>query len=245
VISNIFILIFFSIEPFNIIQLDRIFETIAVYGDRTYLAPFIGNSIFAIDNSGKLRPISFTDDSNYRIRSFSVKPFAIYLSNGTMIEKYYTASGTKEKIFKANDISSFIVTPDEEVIFFDHYKHELVFLDFTHSVRLLISDLKIKDMYFADSTLYVLTNSKLYSYDEYGNIIQEMEIPNKKTNIIAKDSTIIIYSSDEKDMYILKKEKWEKIELCHGICDIALGHNSLIILDDNGSTLYYYNISDF
>lgn len=236
------VLLLMSIEPINTIELDRTYNTIEIYEDRIYLASFTGKSVFVLDDSSKVEPIAFTDDVNYRILDFSITPFAIYLNNGTTLEKYYTASGIKEKIYAAKDISSFIITPSEEVIFSDRYKHELLFLDFSYNVRLLISDLSIKDLYFADDILYVLTKSKLYFYDEHGNVIQEVEIPDKCTNIIVKDSTIILYSIDEKYLYKRNRE-WTKIELTLGIRDIVLTSNSLVILDENGTTLYIYSLS--
>lgn len=242
ILHMLFFFLLLSIEPLNTIQLDRVYNIIEIQEDRIYLASFFGKSIFVLDDSSKVQAIAFTDDVNYRIRNFSVTPFAIYLNNGTTLEKYYTASGIKEEIFAAKDISSFIITPSEEVIIYDRYKHELVFLDFTYNVRLLISDLNIKDLYFADNILYVLTYNELRLYDEHGNVVQNMDTPKKCTNLVVQDSTIILFSSDEKYMY-KRNGEWIKIELTHGIRDIVLTNNSLFILDENGTTLYIYSLS--
>lgn len=242
ILHMLFCFLFLSIESLNAIQLDRVYNIIEKQEDRIYLASFFGKSIFVLDDSNEVQAITFTDDVNHRIHDFSVTPFAIYLNNGNTLEKYYTASGIKEGIFAAKDISSFIITPNEEVIIYDRYKRELVFLDFTYNIRLLISDLNIKDLYFADNILYVLTNNELLLYDEHGNVIQNMDIPEKCTNLVVQDCTIIIFSSDEKYMY-KKDGEWIKIELVHGIRDIVLTDNSLFILDENGTTLYIYSLS--
>lgn len=240
-ILDMFLLLIISIEPFASIRFDKTYKTMETYGNKIYLAQFIGKSIYAVDDSKKIGTITFTDDPNYRIEDFSVTPFAIYLNNGTTLEKYYIALGIKEEIFRADDISSFTITSSEEVILSDRHEHELTFLDFTHNVRLAISDINAKDLYYTGDVLYVLTMNELHLYDEHGNFIEKMAIPEKCTNIAVKDSIIITYSASEKYLYS-RNEVWTKIKLSHGIRDIALTNDALVILDEHGHTLFFYDI---
>ena len=82
-----------------------------------------------LDEQGTMQPITFTDNVNYRIQNIAVTPFSCYLNNGRSIEKYYFNSGIKETVFKASDITSFIITQTEEVILSERQKREVIFLD--------------------------------------------------------------------------------------------------------------------
>jgi hypothetical protein len=238
------ILILFSLVPDSTVHLDRVYNTIEVYNNTIYLASFIGNSIYAMKIPGIKKTITFSDDVNYRIKDFAITPFVIYLNNGRTIEKYYLSSGIKEHIFTSKNTSSFVVTSNEELVISDYYYHELIFLDFIYNRRLTVSDMNIKDMYFSNDILYALTNSTIYLYDAYGNIEESIKIPGTSTNIVVKDSTIFLYSED-KNLLNIRNEAWEIVELATGIRDMAVLDHTLVILEETGSFLYFYDLSHF
>jgi hypothetical protein len=135
------------------------------------------------------------------------------------------------------------VTPSEEVIFADRQKQKLFFLDFTHNIKIEKADLSIKDMHFANNRVYVLTKRKIIIYDEYGNAIESRNIPERSDRIYV-DSTHIYLFSFNKDYFHELNEEWKKVDFAHGIRDICTNHEIIVILNKNGSTLYFYNRSD-
>jgi len=238
------IFLLFYLIPDSTVHLDQVYNTIEQYNNKIYLASFIGNSIYIRESPSIRKTITFSDDANYRIQDFAVTPFVIYLNNGRAIEKYYLTSGTKEEVFTARNISSIIVTPNEELVVSDYYQHKLIFLDFIYNRRLTVSDINIKDMYFSNDILYALTNNAIHLYDEHGNIHETIKIPETSTNIIVKDNTIFLYFEDKNRLYI-RNDAWEIIELACGIRDMAVLGHTLVILDESGSSLCFYDLSRF
>jgi hypothetical protein len=233
-----------SLEPIDTIPLKKEFNRIEIYRSAIYCAPFIGKSIFVLDESQNLKPITFTDDVNYRIYDFFITPFAIYLNNGRSIDKFYLASGVKENSYSSTDINTFVITPSEEIIFSDRQKHELIFLDFTNNIKFKKVDLKIDDLYSIENTIYILTKNNVLICDEYGNVIEEKEIPEKLNRIVVDSTSVIIFSPYEKYLYKLN-ENWEKIEFSHDILDITANDEIIVILSENGTALYIYSKSNF
>jgi hypothetical protein len=233
-----------TLEPIKVIHLGKEFNSIKVYNDRIYCAPFTGKSIFMLDDSNHLIPTTFTDNVNYRIYDFHMTPFALYLNNGSSIEKYYPASGVKENIYSSKDISSFVLTTSDEVILSDRYTRELIFLDFTNSARLKKTDLQINDMQMVNGIIYILTKNKILNIDEHGNILKEEKIPGKLNRIFVNNNTVIIFSSNSDSLYMLDTDAKE-INLSHGIRDISGNDGLIVILDKNGTTLYLYSTSEF
>lgn len=229
--------------PDSTITLNDVYHSIEAYGNNLYLAAFANNCVHKMGPLNELSTITFTDDLNYRINSFALTPFVLYLNNGRTIEKYYLASGIKEKVFRTKDISSFIVLDNEELIISDRVERELIFLDFLYKRRLTISDISIKDMYHADNILYTLTNNSVMLFDEHGNINRTLEIPFASTNILVQDSTILIFHEHNEYLYIMH-DTWQIIELGISIKDAVMLDQILIILAASGSSLYFYDLSD-
>jgi hypothetical protein len=232
------------LEPKDSIFLNREFQSIEIYDRHIYCAPFTGKSIFRLDDSYNLIPQTFTDDQSYPIYDFHITPFAFYINNGKAIDKFYIASAKKETVFSSDDISSFVVTPSEEVIFFERQKRMLVFLDFTNQVRLTIDDVNVKDFCLADNIIYMLTRNNLLFCDEYGNIYSQKTIPYRADRIYADSTLILLFSPDERFVITVNSD-WEKIELLHGVRDITGNEEFIVMLSDNGTTLYFYNKSAF
>jgi hypothetical protein len=230
------------VEPVDIIYLDREFNRIELYDGTLYLAPFIGTSIFKFTELKNLSAISFTDDVNYRIHNFHITPFAIYLNNGKSIEKFYRTQGVKEMIYSSQDITTFIVTPSEEVICTDRMKRELIFLDFTNTIKFKETDIQIKDLQIFDNDIYALTHNSIVLFDEYGNAIDKKQIPEKCDRILVDSVALFLFSSNKKYCYTINGDV-QKIEYSHSIRDMCIHDGHLVILDGNGSRLYFYNKS--
>lgn len=232
------------LEPIDSVFLNRELNSIEIYNHLIYCAPFTGKSIFMLDESRNLKPITFTDDPSYRIYGFAFTPFALYINNGRSIEKFYLASGVKEGIYISSDISSFIITLSEEIIFSNRQENMLIFLDFTNRVKLTIDDLNIKDLYLADDVIYILTKNSVLLCDKHGNIFEKKKIPEKLSKIFVDTAHVVLFSSDKKYFYLLNTD-WEKIELSHGIRDIAGNDKFIVMLNENGTNLYIYDSSRF
>ena len=232
------------LEPIDSIFLDKEFQSIEIYDRHIYCAPFTGKSIFRLDDSYRLIPQTFTDDQSYPIYDFHITPFSFYINNGKAIEKFYFASGIRETVYSSDNIASFVVTPSEEVIFFEGQKRMLVFLDFTNQVRLTIDDINLKDFCCVNNMIYVLTKNNLLYCDEFGNIYNRKTIPYRADRVYADSTIILLFSPDDKYLFLLNSD-WKKIKLSHTVHDITGNEEFIIILSDNGTTLYFYNKSAF
>jgi len=59
------------LKPMDSLSLAKEFTLIRNYDGRLYFAPFIGKSIFLLDENERLQPITFTDDRNQRKTLFT------------------------------------------------------------------------------------------------------------------------------------------------------------------------------
>ena len=89
-----------------------------------------------------------------------------------------------------------------------------------------------------------MTKKDVLSYDEHGNILKDKKNPNRLNRIYADSTLILLFSPDKKYIYA-SDTSWKKIELKHGIRDVTGGDEFLVILSDDGNTLYFYNKSQF
>lgn len=238
------LLVSYPLAAIDTIPLNRTFNLIECYDGQLYLAPRIGQSIFSLVAPDSLDPISFTDDISYRIRNFKMTPFAIYINRGKVIEKFFVASGNKEIIYTSGDISSFTMTPAEEVILADRQTRELIFLDFTNQVKFKIENVNVEDVVWCDTMVYALTTSAINQYDEHGNLIDARPIPEQCTRIFVADRKIFVFTEQSNYMYQLDID-WRRIEFPLTISDICATNKSYIVLNGTGNILHIYSRDDF
>jgi hypothetical protein len=232
------------LAPGDSIMLAGNFSRAECYDGVFYLTPGIGTSILRFRPPDSLNALSFTDDVNYRIRSFKLTPFAFYINRGTALEKYYPVSGRRETVHTARDISSFDLTPVEEVILADRENRELIFLDREFRVRFKVENISVEDMQWHADLLYVLTRNGIDIYDEHGNQVRRKTIPERCDRIIVSDDRMLIFTA--KANYIFKADtRWMKKEFPYTISDICVKDSSIVILDGAGSTLHILNQDDF
>jgi hypothetical protein len=208
------------------------------------LAPRVGKSIYVLTESNELNAIPVTDDANYRIYGFEVTPFAMFINRGTALEKYYVSYGHREAVYHSRDISAFTITPSDEIILADRQDHEIVFLDFAYEAKFRLDNLKVLDLQWDKDTVYALTKNNLYIYDEYGNQLKKMAIPERLDRIHVGDGKVFLYSKASNRVYRLDIE-WKQTTLPFNVSDMCTKDEILIILDGTGTTLYLYNNSDF
>jgi len=232
------------ITPIDSIRLTTACHTAYVYETTIYCAPFTGNSIFVIGDRGRMQPITFTDNVNYRIYDIAVTPFSCYLNNGRSIEKYYFGSGIRETVFTANNITSFLVTRNDEILLSDRQKREIIFLDFTYAPRFIMEDVSAKDMFYGDTIMYLLLQDRILHCDEFGNIVDETSLSIAAHRIFVYDTTIIVFSPGDEHIFAIT-DSVRRIELQHGVGDIAEHGNHIVVLDNHGTTLFIYRKSDF
>ncbi|UCC11476.1 MAG: hypothetical protein JSW02_08995 [candidate division WOR-3 bacterium] len=225
-------------------SLDVQCNTITLGNGYVYCAPFSGSSFFKRIRYDSLVPITFTDDQNSRIIEFHVTPFTAYLYNGLTIDKYYLASGDKEPVYGSRDISTFLVTPWEELIIADRKKRELIFLDFTYDVKYRIFDLNIKDICMNGDRLFVLTDKEVLICDELCNEKMTVPIPASCDRIFIVDGKPAVYLTGRNRIHIFSTA-WQKKSMSHTIQDIASSDSMVYILGDDGFVLYNYPLSNF
>jgi hypothetical protein len=232
------------LHPSDSILLDKTFSSLECYNTQLFVAPRIGQSIFSITTSNELNAIPVTDDVNYRIYSFEITPFAIFINRGIAIEKYYISYGQKEIVYTSRDISAFTITPSDEIILADRQTHEIIFLDFAYEEKFRIDNVKVEDLQSLEGTVYALTKNNIHIYDEYGNLLEKKPIPERLNRIYVYDESVLLYSKSSNHVYRLDTE-WEKKTLPFSISDMCIENNLLVILDGTGTILYLYNRNDF
>ena len=224
--------------------LGRRFSRIECFNNKIYLSPRIGQGISEFVSTDSLIPISFTDEVNYRIYDFKMSPFAIYINRGNGLEKYFIASGRRETIYTAADISSFALTPGDEIVLCDRRTRELIFLDFTYRVKSKIDNVYIEDIQWHDTLIYALTASRILVFDEYGNLIEKIATPEPCNRIVVDRKDMLIFT--EQNNYIYRAGiEWRKIELPFAVSDICIKSNLFIILDGSRNYLHSYSRDDF
>jgi hypothetical protein len=241
--SLLLLLLISQPTPTESVGLPRNFSRLQCFSGRLYLSPRIGKSVFEFITEDSLRPISFTDEINYRIYDFRVTPFVIYTNRGTALEKFFLASGKKEVIYQSRDISSFALTPDDEVVLADREKHELIFLDFFYRVKFKIENVYIEDMQWQDTLLYALSTNSIHLYDEYGNMIDKIPIPERSNRIIVSGDDILLFT--EQEDYLHFGSHWFSVEFPFTISDICVKDNRIFVLDGAGNNLHTYSRDRF
>jgi hypothetical protein len=226
------------------IALSRRFNRIECYSSKLYLSQRIGQSIARFVSKDSLDLISITDEINYRIYDFKIAPFAIYINRGTALEKFFLNSGRKEVIFISRDISSFSLTPDDEIVLGDRQTHELIFLDFTYKVKFKVENINIEDIQWHDTLIYALTANRILIYDEYGNLIDKMKTPEPCNRMVVDDHDMLIFTEQNNYLYRAGVE-WRRIELPFVISDICMKKDIFIILDGSRNYLHSYSRDDF
>lgn len=208
-----------------------------------YGAPCVGTSIFRFIGSGRIDPISFTDDVNYRVRGFKPTPFALYINRGPSIEKYYPASGARESVWAAGDITAFDLTDADEVILADRQARELIFLDFAFQKKHVIPDIACEDLQWHDGRLYALTRNRIHVYDEHGNLLETMQVPERADRLRVAAGDLLVFS--ERARYIFRGgPAWSRIALPFAVLDICARDDGFLILDGIGTTVHIYPRGD-
>ena len=238
------ILLSANAEPVDSIIFKRSFDRITCFRNELYAAPLIGKSIFKLDVNDSLQAITFTNEVNYQIRDFRMTPFAIYINRGSSLDKYYISAGIKETVFMSGDISSFDLSPDEEIVFADRKRYELIFLDFAYRLKFKIENILAEDLRWHNDLLYVLTKNAVHTYDEHGNLTARMPTPEFCNKILVVNDRIMIYTERSKHFY-LADTLWQKKELPYTILDVCENRESIIVLDGNGTTVRIFERNNF
>lgn|GEM_PF-1615681 len=236
------LLIIFLLEPKTILELPGSFTTFQFYENAVYLASFNGKSIIKIDSIGNFSSFPVTNQDNNRIYEFKITPFSFYLNTSIGLVKVNNISGVTEIIYKS-DITTFVITNTEEVVFADRLTNELIFLDTDNKIKFQKKNVNVNDMDYYDNKIYLLTPKGILVLDEYGNTLEFIKIP-EKLNHITVDKEIYLFSVLTNVVY--KKEKeWKRIELKHPIIDLKLSKEHMLTLNQYGDYLYMYDKSDF
>ncbi|UCD05514.1 MAG: hypothetical protein JSV98_10465 [candidate division WOR-3 bacterium] len=232
------------LQPIDSVILSRRFDRIEYDHNDLYAAPLIGKSIFRIRDDDSLRAFSFTNELNYQIRDFRVTPFAIYINRGTTLEKYYISAGIKEAVFTSDDIASFDLSRAQEIVLADRRRHEIIFLDFAYQTKFRIENISAEDLRWHEDLLYILTRSAIYIYDEYGNLIEKRPTPEICNRINFINGKMVVFA-ERSDYVYIAEEVWVKREFPYPILDLSESPKSLMILDENGTIIRFFDRNDF
>ncbi|MEO0205453.1 MAG: hypothetical protein ABIL22_02115 [candidate division WOR-3 bacterium] len=236
------LLVFFLLEPKTVLELPDNFTTFELWDKAIYLVQFNGKSIMRIDSAGGVVSIPVTFERNMRIYNFKMTPFSIYLHTATGIQRFFLNSGNSESIYK-DDVVSFVLTNTEDVVLVNRLKNELIFLDPQNKVRLRKNNVNAIDMDYHDNKIYVLTRKEVLVIDDYGNTIETIKIPEKMSRIVVSED-IFLFSPQSNTIY-KKDMEWKRIELRHSIMELKVSGKNIFVLDQYGSYLYMYDVSDF
>ena len=230
--------------PIDSIALDKTFSDLKCYKNQIFVAQRVGQSIFKVAAPDKLTTINITDEANYLIYDFELTPFAIYINRGFALEKYYVSYGQRETIYTSGDIAAFTITPSGEITLADRQTHSIVFLDFTYQEKFTIENVHVVDLDQFEDKIYVLTRKHINIYDEYGNLIEKMQIPEPMDKIHVDKQKIYLFSKSLNYVHSLEAG-WIRKDLPFSVSDLCTNDKSVIILDGTGTTLYLYNWNDF
>uniref|UniRef100_A0A7C6EI92 Uncharacterized protein n=1 Tax=candidate division WOR-3 bacterium TaxID=2052148 RepID=A0A7C6EI92_UNCW3 len=236
------LLVIFLLEPVSILELPVRCTRIENYEEINYLLQENNRAIIKIDTARNVLSIPVEGGVINRIYGFDLTPFSIYLNMPGGLFKLSINSGLIEKIY-TGDVVSFTLNDAEEIILADRFKKEVLFLDSQYRIRLIKSNFNVVDMDYFDKRIYLLTRKEIIVFDDYGNMIERIKIPEKKERIVASGKIYLFTSAQNT---ILRKDKeWDSIKLNHSFIDLKITKKNVLILNQYGDTLYIYDKSDF
>jgi len=254
------LLFVFCVDPVFVVTMPAEYGMLAVQDSLVYVAPFFGAGIYRFQpvpgqlQADDMEPFNFTRQENYRILQFEVTPFFIFINNGKTIEKYFFSTGTTETVCQGVQISSFTLTGFWDVCYADYGQAELVFLNANGRVVNRISDITVIDVKSDENVIYALTRKKIVRCDEYGNSTGEITLPESLERLYAADGWLYLFSQAKDYVYTYHdgaldrdttEELWRKIQLDRPIRDLAVIDSTLVMLDNAGTHLLFYNRSEF
>ncbi len=250
----------FCVDPAFVITMPAEYGMLAVYDSLVYVAPFFGVSIYRFQpvrgqsDAEDMEPLNFTRQENCRILQFEVTPFFIYINNGKAIKKYFFSTGTTETVCQGEQISSFTLTAFWDVCYADYGQAELVFLNANARVVNRVSDVAVIDVVSGENMVYALTRKKIIRCDGYGNSTGDIMLPESLEHLFAEDGRLYLFSQTKDYLYTYDDRaldhdttdaSWKKVEIGRPIRDLAVIDSTLVMLDNAGTHLLFYNRSEF
>jgi hypothetical protein len=237
------LLLLAALVPIREMPLTGRYDRIDQYNGRVYLAQHFTKSIVCYPDSGSPEIIAVTDAEDYRIDGFRVSPFMIYINTGRVLIRFLPASGWTDTLYRAEDISSFILTPEEEVVVGDRSANALIFFDYQRQLKFIKNQIPVKDLQYAQGKLYALTDWSLLVFDKFGNPLREHAVPENLDRLFAVDSLLFLFSPG-RDYFYMFDGQWHRIGLPYDLSDLTVDGPDLIVLGNRGSALYFYPLSD-
>ncbi|HEX7319164.1 MAG TPA: hypothetical protein VF399_02255 [bacterium] len=254
------LLFVFCVDPAFVITMPAEYGVLEVHDSLVYVAPFFGAGIYRFQpvrgqsRADNMEPLNFTRQENYRILQFEVTPFFIFINNGKTIEKYFFSAGTTETVCQGEQISSFTLTGFWDICYADYGQEELVFLNTNARVMNRLSDVAVIDVKSGEKMVYALTRKKIIRCDEYGNSTGEISLPESLERLYAAGHKLYLFSQARDYFYTYDDRasdhdttdgSWRKIELGRSIRDLAVLDSTMVMLDNAGTHLLFYNWSEF
>lgn len=237
------LLLLAALTPVRVLPLAGRYDRIDQYDGRVYLAQLFTKNIVYYPDSGSPEIITVTDAEGYRIEGFRVSPFMIYINTGRVLIRFFPASGWTDTLYRAEDISSFVLTPEEEVVVGDRPANALIFFDYRRQLKFIKNQIPVKDLQYARGELYALTDRALLVFDKFGNPLREQAVPENLDRLFAVDSMLYLFSPGREYFYIFDGQ-WQRIGLPYDLSDLTADGHDLIVLGNRGSALYFYPLPD-
>jgi hypothetical protein len=248
--TTLFYIIYVSfVLPEDSLRLPRACATIETYSssfiDNLYCAPFTGNTVYSISNTGMINAESFTDDPRERIIDFAVTPFAFFINNGQTIVRYFRSTMESMEVIKTGAIASFAITHSEEIIYVDPRERSVYLLDYTGEEKTRIEDIVVRDMVVTDSILYLLTPSYIALYDGFGNVLKEIPHAGSFTGIHIQKDRMFLFTHGQRKLHVFAGSLEQIYELPIIIQGMTGVGPHIYVLDKRGTVLYRFSDTDF
>jgi hypothetical protein len=215
------------------------------HADRIYCAPFTGTTIYSIAKDGAVTAGLFTGNTRERIVAFAVTPFAFFINNGETIVRYFRSTMASLEVITATKITSFAITPSEEIIFANTLERALYLFDYTGEEKTRIEDIMVRDMVVIDTLLYVLTPSHVVLFDLFGNVLEQHSHNGSFNGLRVHDDRFFLFARGQQEIHVFSEQQEHVVVLPVIIQEIAIREPYIYVLDERGTVLYRFHSADF
>jgi hypothetical protein len=243
-IPLIFLLYAVSISPRDSLLLPRACATARVYGNEIFCAPFTGTTVYRMSSNGTLNAITFTDVPT-RIVDFDITPFALFINDGMQITRYFLSTMDRTVVTRASDISTFAITRSEEIVYSNKRTRTVHFLDYTGQEKNRLEDLYVRDLAIVDSLIYVLTNTGVTIYDEFGTMRAKYPHKGSFNGMHVQGGRTYLFTQGRQQLLMSTDGQIVSYGLPYKLQDISGSDSLIYVLDERGTVLHRYHSTDF
>jgi hypothetical protein len=180
-----------------------------------------------------------------RIVDFSVTPFALFINDGMQITRYFLSTMDRAVVTRANDISTFAITRSEEIVYSNQRTRTIHFLDYTGQEKNRFEDLFVRDLAIVDSLIYILTNTGVILYNEFGTIRAKYPHKGSLNGMHVQGGRIYLFTRGRQQLFTNTDGQIASYDLPYTLQDISGSDSLIYVLNERGTVLYRYHSTDF